>query len=168
MNIDKILRRELKYKYLNNVENGLNEYNLTFKELNNYVRCGRKQSESKPNKVFVDRFGDVKPPEHRYVCLCGHKIMEQCYLCPENSKDVKDIIVVGNQCIHTWGFKRAKWGKCEKVECKLCGNEVSKSGLARHQKRPKCKNNAIPTKCDNSTASTCSGDISVSSSNSDC
>ena len=40
-NIDKILKRELKYKYLNKVENGLTEYNLTFRDLNNYVRCGR-------------------------------------------------------------------------------------------------------------------------------
>ena len=167
-NIDKILRRELKYKYLNNVKNGLAEYNLTFKDLNNYVRCGRTPADCKPDKVFVDRFGDVKPPEHRYVCLCGHRIKEQCYLCPENSKDVNDIIVVGNHCIDTWGFKRAKWGKCAKVECKLCGAEVSKSGLARHQKRPTCKNNALPIKADNSTASTCSGDNSVSCCNSDC
>ena len=155
-NIDKILRRELKYKYLNNVENGLAEYNLSFKELNNYVRCGRTPADWKPDKVFVDRFGDVEPPEHRHVCLCGHRIKEQCYLCPENSKDVNDIIVVGNHCIDTWGFKRAKWGKCKKVECKLCGADVSKSGLARHQKRPCCiKNRKIN---DNDTESTKSGD----------
>ena len=160
-NIDKILRRELKYKYLNNVENGLAEYNLTFKDLNNYVRCGRTQAFCKPNKVFVDRFGNVEPPEHRSVCLCGHFIMEQCYLCPENSKDANDIIVVGNHCIKTWGFKRATWGKCAKVECKLCGAEVSKSGLARHQKRPCCiKNRKVNSNDnnDNDTESTKSGD----------
>jgi hypothetical protein len=155
-NIDKILRRELKYIYLNKVENGLTEYNLTFRDLNNYVRCGRSPAFCKPDKVFVDRFGDVKPPEHRSVCLCGHLIMEQCYLCPENSKDVNDIIVVGNHCIDTWGFKRAKWGKGKKVECDVCGCTVNKSGLARHKKRPCC----IKHKCskDNDTESTKSGD----------
>ena len=73
-NIDKILRRELKYKYLNKVENGLAEYNLTFRALNNYVRCGRRPAFLKPDKVFVDRFGDVKPPEHKSVCLCGVRL----------------------------------------------------------------------------------------------
>ena len=168
MNIDKILRRELKYIYLNKVENGLTEYNLTFRDLNNYVRCGRSHPHCKPDKVFVDKFGDVKPPKYRRVCLCGHVIMEQCYLCPENSKDVNDIIVVGNHCIETWGFKRATWGKCEKVECDVCGSAVNKSGLARHKKRPTCKNNALPIKAGNSTDSTCSGDNSVSCSNSEC
>jgi hypothetical protein len=106
--------------------------------------------------VFVDKFGDVKPPEYRHVCLCGHFIMEQCYLCPENSKDVNDIIVVGNHCIDTWGFKRAKWGKGKKVECDVCGCTVNRSGLARHKKRPCC----IKHKCskDNDTESTKSGD----------
>ena len=169
MNIDKIIRRELQYKYLNNVENGLKEYNLTFEELNTYVRCGRtKPYESKPDKVFVDKFGDVKPPELVSACLCGHFIMEQCYLCPKDSKSVDDIIIVGNKCIDRWGFQRAKWGKCEKVECKLCGLEVSKTGIARHQKRPICKKNALHIKADNSTASTCSGDNTVSCSNSEC
>ena len=155
MNIDKILRRELKYKYLENVENGLNEYGLTFTDLNNYVRCGRIPAHCKPDKVFVDKFGDVKPPEYRHVCLCGHFIMEQCYLCPENSKDVNDIIAVGNHCIDTWGFKRAKWGKGKKVECDVCGCTVNNSGLARHKKRPCC----IKHKCskDNDTESTKSG-----------
>ena len=155
-NIDKSLRLELKSIYLNKVENALTEYNLTFSDLNNYVRCGRSPAFCKPDKVFVDRFGDVEPPEHRSVCLCGHFIMEQCYLCPENSKDVNDIIVVGNHCIDTWGFKRAKWGKGQKVECDVCGCTVNSSGLARHKKRPCC----IKHKCskDNDTESTKSGD----------
>ena len=169
MNIDKIIRRELQYKYLKSVQENLCDYNLTFKELNTYVRCGRtKSKESKPDKVFVDRFGDVKPPTYRGQCLCGHFIMEQCYLCPENSTSVSDIVIVGNVCIESWGFQRAKWGKCEKVECKLCGLEVSKTGIARHQKRPICKKNALHIKADNSTASTCSGDNTVSCSNSEC
>ena len=155
-NIDKILRRELKYKYSNSVESGLKEYNKTFKDLNNYVRCGRCPAFCKPDKVFVDRFGDVKPPKHKSVCLCGHFIMEQCCLCPENNKNVNDIIVVGNHCIDTWGFKRAKWGKGKKVECDVCGCTVNLSGFARHKKRPCC----IKHKCskDNDTESTKSGD----------
>ena len=30
-----------------------------------------------------------------------------------------------------------------KVECDICGSMVNKSGLARHQKRPKCQRAAL-------------------------
>ena len=152
MNIDKILSRELKYKYLNNVKESLNELNLSFEDLNNYVRCGRVKTEGEgPDSAFKDRFGDVKPPEHTSSCLCGHFIMEQCYLCPRDSHNVKDIVIVGNKCIERWGFKRAIWGKGEKIECDICGSIVNKSGISTHKKRNKCKKHCIES---NSTTST--------------
>ena len=152
MNIDKILSKELKYKYLNNVKGGLNKLNLSFEDLNNYVRCGRvKGKGEKPDSVFTDRFGDVDPPAPTSSCLCGHFIIEQCYLCPKDSHDVKDIIIVGNECIERWGFKKTIWGKGEKIECDICGSIVNKSGISSHKKREKCKKHCV--EC-NSTTST--------------
>ena len=129
--------------------------------MNNYVRCGRRYAFCKPDKVFGDKFGDVNPPEHKSSCLCGHAIMEQCYICPENSNNINDIIVVGNHCIDTWGFKRAKWGKGKKIECDLCGASVCRKGIARHKRRPCCINNRKNKDNDNDTESTKSGTDSI-------
>ena len=48
-------------------------------------------------------------PKYQYInkCLCGHEITQQCYLCPEGSKDIDDIITVCDQCISRWGYDPA-------------------------------------------------------------
>ena len=169
MNIDKIINGELKYNYLDRVNDGLKELGLNFQDLKNYTRSGRSFAGLKPDKVFTDKFGkDVKPPNFKPSCLCGHRIVEQCYLCPKDSNDIKDVIVLGNHCIKKWGFEPAIRGKIEnKVKCDFCGCLVDRKGIARHKKRPKCMNNPInKTDNDNTTESTkCSDNGSVSSEN---
>ena len=169
MNIDKILNQEIKYNYLDKVEDGLKAKGLTFKDLKKYERCGRSWAGMKPNTIFKNKFGEnAKTPDYKPTCLCGHRILEQCYLCPEGSNDINDVITLGNHCIKKWGFEPALRGKLEnKIECDFCGCLVDRKGIARHKKRPKCINNPInKTDNDNTTESTkCSDNGSVSSEN---
>ena len=169
MNIDKILNQKIKYNYLDKVESALKAKSLTFKDLKCYERCGRSKNGLKPDTIFKNKFGEnVKPPDFKYNCLCGHSIVEQCYLCPEGSNNINDVITLGNHCINKWGFNPAIRGKIEnKVKCDLCGSLVNKKGFARHKKTQKCKNNAInKNDNDNTTESTkCSDNGSVSSDN---
>ena len=116
MNIDKIIADELRSSYLNTVENALKELGLTFSDLKTYIRVGRSKSGISGDSAFKNYFGnDAKIPRPKEICLCGHEIMEQCYLCPEGSKNIDDIITVGNRCIHQWGYDRAVRGNGEKV-----------------------------------------------------
>ena len=140
MNIDKIIADELRSSYLNQVENALKELGLTFSDLKNYIRVGRSKSGISGDSAFKSYFGNyAKIPTPKERCLCGHEIMEQCYLCPEGSKNIDDIIIVGNRCIHQWGYDRAVIGNGEKVKCEYCGATVNKTGIKRHQQTIKCR-----------------------------
>ena len=63
----------------------------------------------------------------------------QCYLCPEGSKNIDDILIVGNICIHKWGYGPAVRGTGEKVKCNCCGATVNKTVIKRHQQTIKCR-----------------------------
>ena len=140
MNIDNIIANELRSIYLNKVETALKLIGLTFSDLKKYVRVGRSKSGISGDSVFKSYFGnDAKIPRPKERCLCGHEITEQCYLCPEGSKNIDDIIIVGNSCIHQWGYEPAVKGKGEKVKCNCCGATVNKSGIKRHQQTIKCR-----------------------------
>ena len=167
MNIDAIIRREQKYNYLDAVKASLNKFGLRLEDLKTYKRVG-KSNHGVPDTIFKQNFGkDCKLPEHQNACICGHHIVEQCYLCPE-SNDVNDILVVGNHCIKRMGFDPAIRGKLEnKIKCDLCGSLVLKRGMARHKRTTKCKNNTINKLSNDSTteSTTCSDAGSVSSDN---
>ena len=91
--------------------------------------------------MFKSYFGiDAKIPRPKERCICGHEIKEQCYLCPEGSKNIDDIIIVGNRCIHKCGYDPAVRGKGERIKCECCGATVNKSGIKRHQQTLKCRN----------------------------
>ena len=162
MNIQKILRQEQQYNYLDRVQGSLSEFGLTFSDIQTYRRAGRAKDHV-PNATFKHNFGKyAKLPPHRNNCLCGHYIKEQCYLCPEESNNVDDIIVVGNSCVKRFGFEPALRGKLEnKLKCDLCGSLVNKKGIARHKKTSKCKHNR-DTSSINSNCSTSVGSDSVS------
>ncbi len=161
MNIDKILSKEKQYNYLDRVEGALKPKGLTFLDLKQYIRCGS-STHGKPSPVLSSKYGkDVKLPETQKTCLCGHKIIEQCYLCPIGDQDLSQALIVGNHCIKKWGIKPAMRGKGLKVECNVCGAMVNKSGLARHHKTRKCQGMAsLKQEADNSTISTTASDTS--------
>lgn len=157
MNIDAIVSRTKKYDYLNRVEAELKLIGLQLNDLKTYERIGR-SNYGKTDTIYKKRFGEASPiPEHHNFCLCGHRIKEQCYLCPAGSNKVNDILVVGNHCIKTWGFERAVIGNIKnKIKCDLCNAMVCRKGIARHKRRPCCINNR-KVKADNETESTNSG-----------
>ena len=116
MNIDKIIADESRSSYLNKVENALKIVGLTFSDLKNYVRIGRNKSGISGNSAFKSYFGNyAEIPRPKQRCLCGHEIIQQCYLCPEGSKNIDDILTVGNRCIHQWGYDRAVRDTGEKI-----------------------------------------------------
>ena len=165
MNIDKIIQNITQYNYLDRVEESLSALNLTFTDLKHYRRSGSSRH-GIPDPIFKQTFGsDAKLPEIKRVCLCGHSIVEQCYLCPKDSNNPDDIIVLGNHCIKKWGFTPAIRGKGKKVECDVCGAVVNKAGITRHKKTTKCKNNTINKVSNDSTteSTNCSDSGSVSS-----
>ena len=140
MNIDNIIANELRSIYLNKVETALKLIGLTFSDLKNYVRVGRSEAGISGDAAFKSYFGnDAKIPRPVDRCLCGHEITVQCYLCPEGSKNIDDVIIVGNRCITHWGYDAAIRGKGEKLKCNCCGATVNKSGIARHQETLKCR-----------------------------
>ena len=140
MNIENIIADESRSSYLNKVENALKILGLTFSDLKNYVRVGRSKSGISGDSVFKSYFGnDAKIPRPKERCLCDHEITEQCCLCPEGSKHIDDIIIVGNSCIHQWGYDPAARGNGENIECEFCGATVNKPGIKRHQQTITCR-----------------------------
>ena len=92
--------------------------------------------------AFKSYFGDENEsdiPIHKSHCICNHEIIEQCYLCPEGSRNIDDIIVVGNRCIQKWGYDAAVRGNGNKFTCELCGSALNKSGKKRHQQTNRCR-----------------------------
>ena len=61
MNIDKILNQEIKYNYLDRVEDALKVRGLTFKDLKGYQRSGRSWAGMKPDTIFKNKFGETGP-----------------------------------------------------------------------------------------------------------
>ena len=115
MNIEKITADELRSCYLNKVEKALKLLGLTFTDLKNYVRVGS-SNHGRRDAAFKSYFGEyAKLTRHAENCICGHEITEQCYLCPEGSTTIDDVIIVGSRCIHKWGYDPAVRGNGEKI-----------------------------------------------------
>ena len=140
MNIDKIIANELKSSYVYRIENSLNKIGLTFTDLKGYLKVGSSNL-GRRDSAFKSYFGEYsKLPSRAERCLCGQGITEQCYICPEGSKNIDDVIIVGNRCIHKWGYDSANRGKGEQIKCNCCGATVNKTGIKRHQQTLKCRN----------------------------
>ena len=141
MSIDTIIAKELRYRYLDRVENALNERGMTFTDLKKETSKVGSSKFGKADSGFKSNFwNDAKIPIHKNKCLCGHEITQQCYLCPEGSTNIDDIIIVGNKCINRWGYDPTIRGKGDKVKCECCGVNVNESGIKRHQETLNCRN----------------------------
>ena len=140
MNIDKLIANELKYSYVDIIENSLNKIGLTFTDLKGYLKAGSSKYGNRDSS-FKSYFGnDTKISRHVESCSCGHGITEQCYLCPEGSTNIDDILIVGNRCIHKWGYGPLNRGKYIKIKCECCVATVNTTGITRHQETSKCRN----------------------------
>ena len=139
MDIDRLIADESKSSYVNRVERTLNNRGLTFTDLKNYIRVGS-SIHGITDAAFNSYFGDdADIPIRKNHCLCDHEIIEQCYLCPEGSKNIDDVITVGNKCIRKWGYDPAVRGNGTKFTCEFCGSTLNKSGKTRHQQTNKCR-----------------------------
>ena len=108
---------------------------MTFTDLKCYLKVGSSNL-GRRDAAFKSYFGnDANIPRPVERCICGHEITEQCYLCPEGSKHIGDIIIVGNRCIHKWGYDPATRGKGVKVKCDCCGATVNKAGIKKDIKK---------------------------------
>jgi hypothetical protein len=89
---------------------GLKEYNLSLKEIQNgdwSYAGGNFDSHIKKFKLI---FGDIKFPDVEKYCVCGHEIIHNCYIM--NKK--KEILVIGSCCIKK--FMPNKF----KIQCEIC------------------------------------------------
>ena len=117
--------------YLNIIEKSLDQIGLTFTDLKGYLKVGSSNHGTR-DAAFKSYFGEyAQIPSRVESCLCGHEIIEQCYLCPEGSNNIDDILIVGNICIHKWGYDTAIRGKGVKVKCECCGATVNKVGIQK-------------------------------------
>ena len=140
MNIDKLIAHELKYSYVTRIEQSLNQIGLIFIDLKGYLKVGS-SNHGRRDAAFKSYFGnDANIPSHVESCLCGHEITGQCYICAEGSKNIDDILIVGNRCTHKWGYDPAIRGKGVKIKCECCGATVNKAGIKRHQETLTCRN----------------------------
>ena len=128
MNIEHIIANELKSSYVYRIENYLNKIGLTFTDLKGYLKVGS-SNHGRRDAAFKSYFGEyAQIPRPVENCICGHEITEQCYLCPEGSKNIDDVIIVGNRCIHKWGYDASIRGNGKKLTCEFCGSALNKSG----------------------------------------
>ena len=113
---------------------------MTFSDLKDIQKAGTYKCD-RLDGIFRNEFGyDIEPPRSQDHCLCGRSIKQQCFICPEGSTNVDDIIIVGNHCIKTYGFEVAIRGTGVVHNCeKYCEATVNKSGMKRHQQTNKCR-----------------------------
>ena len=92
---------------------GLIKLDLTFKEFeDDYFYAG---GDGKNHLKTAIKNGIVPSQIRREThCVCGHAIMEQCYI--RSSKDPTKIIILGNKCIEVFGKSRQTCKKIIDVE----------------------------------------------------
>jgi len=105
---------------------GLIEYGLSFEEIKEWKYCGgNKGRHANYFKIAVPN--EQFPPKEN-KCVCGHDIIENCYITKDN-----EILVLGNCCIKRFIPKSGR-------TCEICGNSH------RNRKHNIC-NNCLEGKC---------------------
>lgn len=87
---------------------GIKEYNLTQEEIEDWKYVGgNRGSGLKYWNLCTD---NQELPEHHNKCICGHDIIENCYI---ESPDGEDILVLGNRCVKRFIRKSSR-------TCEIC------------------------------------------------
>jgi len=98
---------------------GLKEYNLTMKDMNDFVyRGGDNGSHYKYYKLLYKT--DITFP-HKDSCICGHYIKNNCYISNGNQ-----LLTLGNCCIKRFIPKEKQRRTCE---CCGCSHKNRKNNL---------------------------------------
>jgi len=129
-------------------EKGLSMYGLSLEDIKSWEYCGGNEnspSESYFND-FVKKFGHMAHPECQYNCVCGHKIVTNCYITNKDFTPINKmkkiqyqnkqipILIVGSCCVKQFmeGTKLKcsrctktiqRRNKCSKALCTSCKNE---------------------------------------------
>lgn len=101
---------DLTYKFTN----GLAKYKISFEDIKNgkFKYCGG--DKGRHLNYFNMAYKDWEKPEYDDTCICGHKIIENCYI-----TDGEYIIVLGNCCIKKFVPKSSR-------TCEICGKPHKK------------------------------------------
>lgn len=77
--------------------NGLEKYNITADDLikDGWYYCGGNHKQEDIN-YFKMNFPNEDFPDFSNECVCGHEIINNCYICP---KDESELLVIGSCCI---------------------------------------------------------------------
>lgn len=136
--------------YLTRLKNGLTTLGLNSQDvLNNYVCVGgdgyRKHHIDKTDltkeypdtsyshvQEFIINFGNRQFPEHKDKCICGHNIVENCYL-SSSFNNYNDIIIIGNCCYKNY------FANLSRVCIKCKEEHTNKNGLCNSCKKIKTK-----------------------------
>ena len=104
--------------YLNNFYHGVIKKGFDADDVfNNWKYAGG----DKERHARYAKLMNITPPSHTDSCLCGHHIVENCYI-----TDGENILIVGNSCIKRYVKKHTR-------TCERCGN------THRAQKHNYCK-----------------------------
>jgi len=91
--------------------NGLKSYNLTYDEVKKWKYMGGNRT-PRHRHWWTLSCPDEPFPEPVSECVCGHKIVENCYI--TNEKET-EILILGNCCINRF------IPKCSRT-CSKCGS----------------------------------------------
>lgn len=110
---------------------GLKNYGLTYDDIknSNWKYCGG--STGRHLNYFKLVFSNYDLPEHTNECVCGHKIIENCYI-----RDGEQILVLGNCCIKKFIPKSSR--TCEKCETPHKNRVVNRCNNCRKGICDKC------------------------------
>lgn len=103
--------RKTKPKVYKRFVEGLKKYNLTYAEVRNWTYCGGNMNEG--IKYFKQCFENSQLLPYINKCICGHDIIENCYITNENKSIV---LIVGNCCIKQFIETR------KNKTCEICGD----------------------------------------------
>jgi hypothetical protein len=174
--------------------NGLADHNLTYEDIvqQGWRYCGGDRKHHQNYWKLTTRHMRPRPqsPDHTGFCVCGHHIVENCYIC---DKKMKRILVLGNCCIKRFIPKNSsgrscnvcgqphrnrvvdRCNKCRKGRCDVCGiyidekykkcykcNKAHRKKNTTHESCIECGGSGIVYVCDGfSRRCDCSGgDIS--------
>jgi hypothetical protein len=122
-------------------EKGLIEYGLSLEDIQSWEYCGG--NENAYFNDFVKMFGHMAHPECEVNCVCGHKIVTNCYITNKDFTPTKKmkkiqyqnkeipILIVGSCCVK-------QFMEGTKLKCEVCG---------KLHRRNKCKTN-LCSQCD--------------------
>lgn len=108
---------------------GLKQYNLTIDDIKNWRYCGGDRG--RHLKYFEIACPNSDFPPHQDYCICGHAIVENCYITNGST-----ILVLGNCCIKKFITKSGR--TCEFCDKPHLNRVVNRCNKCRSGRCDKC------------------------------